>query len=110
MSKVLQEREFGSLHSSTETNSRDHVKSISTTIEADASLIRRMGSTQYAISTRQNSTLMYETRQITIPFLSHLNDYCCKEKKGSYGPQVSEAYSYGALHIDNPIPRKEKDP
>ncbi|GJT18297.1 hypothetical protein Tco_0877003 [Tanacetum coccineum] len=34
MSKVLQERGFGSLPSSTETNPRDHVKSISTTVEA----------------------------------------------------------------------------
>ncbi|GJU97763.1 retrovirus-related pol polyprotein from transposon TNT 1-94 [Tanacetum coccineum] len=32
------------------------------------------------------------------------------KKKGSYGPQFSEAYSYGASHIDNSIPRKEKDP
>ncbi|GKB55129.1 mitochondrial proton/calcium exchanger protein-like protein isoform X1 [Tanacetum coccineum] len=30
--------------------------------------------------------------------------------KGSYGPQFSEAYSYEASHIDNSIPRKEKDP
>ncbi|GKE60128.1 hypothetical protein Tco_1510495 [Tanacetum coccineum] len=52
---------------------------------------------------------MFESRQTTIPFLSHLNDYYCKEKKGSYGPQFSEAYSYGASHIDNSIPRKEKD-
>ncbi|GKC28817.1 hypothetical protein Tco_1036111 [Tanacetum coccineum] len=35
MSKVLQERGFGSLPSSTEANPRDQVKSISTTIEAD---------------------------------------------------------------------------
>ncbi|GKG14248.1 hypothetical protein Tco_0353848, partial [Tanacetum coccineum] len=35
MSKVLQERGFGSLPSSTETNSRDQVKSISTTIKAE---------------------------------------------------------------------------
>ncbi|GJS09922.1 DNA-directed DNA polymerase [Tanacetum coccineum] len=35
MSKVLQERGFGILLSSTETNLRDHVKSISTTVEAD---------------------------------------------------------------------------
>ncbi|GKC92847.1 hypothetical protein Tco_1158289 [Tanacetum coccineum] len=33
MSKVLQERGFGSLLSSTETNLRDHVKSISTTAD-----------------------------------------------------------------------------
>ncbi|GKD26255.1 putative reverse transcriptase domain-containing protein, partial [Tanacetum coccineum] len=55
MSKVLQERGFGSLPSSTKTNPRDHVKSISTIVEADASSIRRIGSNQYAISTGQNT-------------------------------------------------------
>ncbi|GJX77067.1 hypothetical protein Tco_0323878 [Tanacetum coccineum] len=94
MSKVLQERGFGSLPSSTETNPRNHVKSISTTVEADASLIRHIGSHQYAVSTRQNSTLMYETRETTIPFLSRLNDFYCEEKKGSYGPPfLSTAYA-----------------
>ncbi|GKA12762.1 hypothetical protein Tco_0692308 [Tanacetum coccineum] len=72
MSKVLQETGFGSLPSSTKTNPRDHVKSISTTIKADASSIRR--------------------------------------KEGLYGPQFSKTYSYGASHIDNSIPQKEKDP
>ncbi|GJS67060.1 hypothetical protein Tco_0681624 [Tanacetum coccineum] len=48
MSKVLQERGFGSLPSSTEANPRDQVKSISTTIEADSNSIRRIGSNQYA--------------------------------------------------------------
>ncbi|GKE36127.1 hypothetical protein Tco_1455449, partial [Tanacetum coccineum] len=41
MSKVLQERGFGSLPSSTKTNPRDQVKSISTT-KADFSRIRRL--------------------------------------------------------------------
>ncbi|GJV49004.1 putative reverse transcriptase domain-containing protein [Tanacetum coccineum] len=72
--KVLQERGFGSLHSSTKTNMRDQVKSISTTIEADSNLIRRIGSSQYAVSTGQNRTLIFE-----------------------------------ASHINNCIPRKEKD-
>ncbi|GJS61292.1 hypothetical protein Tco_0656076 [Tanacetum coccineum] len=40
MSKVLQERGFGSLPSSTKANSRDQVKSISTTIEVDSYPIR----------------------------------------------------------------------
>ncbi|GJS67672.1 hypothetical protein Tco_0682237 [Tanacetum coccineum] len=44
MRKVLQERGFRSLPSSTETNPRDHVKSISTIVEADSHPIRRMGS------------------------------------------------------------------
>ncbi|GKB53414.1 retrovirus-related pol polyprotein from transposon TNT 1-94 [Tanacetum coccineum] len=79
ISKVLQERGFGSLPSSTEANPRDHVKSILTTAEADSNPIRHIRSPQYA------------------------------EKKGSYGPQFSEAYSYEALHIDKSIPQKEKD-
>ncbi|GJU97956.1 hypothetical protein Tco_1327227, partial [Tanacetum coccineum] len=45
---------------------------------------------------------------MTIPFLIRLNGYYCEEKKGSYGPQFSEAYSYGASH--NSIPIKEEDP
>ncbi|GKB94984.1 hypothetical protein Tco_0981121, partial [Tanacetum coccineum] len=109
MSKVLQERGFGSLPSSTETNLRDQVKSISTTIEADSHPIHRIGSPQYVVSTGQNRTLMYKTRQTTIPFPCRLNGYYCDGKKGSYGPQFLEAYSK-ASHIDESIPQKEKDP
>ncbi|GKA94066.1 hypothetical protein Tco_0816052 [Tanacetum coccineum] len=69
MSKVLQERGFGSLPSSNETNPRDQVKSISTTIEVDSHPIRQ---------------------------------------EGNYGPKFTEAY--GPSHINNTIPRKEKDP
>ncbi|GJR56274.1 hypothetical protein Tco_1406795 [Tanacetum coccineum] len=47
---------------------------------------------------------------MTIPFPSPLNDYYCEEKKGSYGPQFSKAYSYEASHIDKSIPQKGKDP
>ncbi|GJY04771.1 hypothetical protein Tco_0370711 [Tanacetum coccineum] len=74
MSKVLQERGFGSLPSSTEVNPRDQVKSISTTIKADSCPISRIRSSQYAVSTGQSRTLMYETIQMTIPFPSRLND------------------------------------
>ncbi|GKD31194.1 ribonuclease H-like domain-containing protein, partial [Tanacetum coccineum] len=52
---------------------------------------------------------MFESRQTTIPFSSRLNDYYCEENKGLYGSQFLEVYSYGASHIDNSIPRKEKD-
>ncbi|GJY57793.1 ribonuclease H-like domain-containing protein [Tanacetum coccineum] len=47
MNKVLQERGFGSLPSSTEINPRDQVKSISTA-KADFSEIRRIGCGPYA--------------------------------------------------------------
>ncbi|GJS08445.1 hypothetical protein Tco_0365241 [Tanacetum coccineum] len=103
MSKVLQERGFGSLPSSTETNLRDQVKSISTTIEADSYSIRHIGSSQYAVSTGQ-----YKSRQTTVPFPSRLDNHYCKDEEGNYGPKFMEAY--GDSHINNTIPRKEKDP
>ncbi|GJY17581.1 mitochondrial proton/calcium exchanger protein-like protein isoform X1 [Tanacetum coccineum] len=62
MSKVLQERGFGSLSSSIETNPRDHVKSISTIVEVDSYSIRHMGSSQYAKGGRPREfhfTLLY---------------------------------------------------
>ncbi|GKB11865.1 hypothetical protein Tco_0845788 [Tanacetum coccineum] len=77
ISKVLQERGFGNLPSSTETNPRDQVKSISTTIEADSNSIHR-----------------------------RLDNHYCK-KEGNYGPKFTK--DYGASHINNAIPRKEKD-
>ncbi|GJT21632.1 putative reverse transcriptase domain-containing protein [Tanacetum coccineum] len=108
MSKVLHERGFGSLPSSTETNPRDQVKLMSTTIEADSHSIRRIGSSQYAVSTGQNSTLLYKSRQMTVPFPSCLdNHYSEEEEEGNHGPKFMEAY--GASHINNTIPRKEKD-
>ncbi|GKB05311.1 hypothetical protein Tco_0833506 [Tanacetum coccineum] len=48
MSKVLQERGFGSLPSSTKTNPRDHVRSISTIVEANQYRHTVIGSSQYA--------------------------------------------------------------
>ncbi|GJY98371.1 hypothetical protein Tco_0515281 [Tanacetum coccineum] len=96
---------FGRIPSSTKANPRDQVKSISTTIEADLYLICRIGSSQYAVSTGHSHTLMYETRKTTIPFLSCLNGYYYKEKKGSYGPQFPKAYS----EASQSIPHKEKD-
>ncbi|GJY87348.1 hypothetical protein Tco_0501976 [Tanacetum coccineum] len=73
----------------------------------DLSLIRRIGSNQYAISTGQNSTLLYKSRQTTILFPSHLEDHYCEEE-GNYGPKFMEAYE--ASHINSAIPQKEKDP
>ncbi|GKF56543.1 hypothetical protein Tco_0166883 [Tanacetum coccineum] len=102
MSKVLRERGFGSLPSSTETNPRDQVKSISTTIKADSHSIRPIGSSQYVVSIEQNSTLLYKLRQTTVPFPSHLDNHYCEEEEGNYGPKFTKAY--GASHINNTIP------
>ncbi|GKB25796.1 hypothetical protein Tco_0865197 [Tanacetum coccineum] len=108
ISKVLQERGFGSLPSSTKTNPRDQVKSISTTTNADESLIRRIKSRQYAISTGQNSTLPYKSIQATITFPGRLDNHDCEKEEGSYGPRFTEANE--ASNVYNTIPRKDKDP
>ncbi|GKB84471.1 hypothetical protein Tco_0956743 [Tanacetum coccineum] len=70
-------------------------------------MIRRIGSTQYAVSTGQNITLFYKPRQMTIPFPGRLENHYCEEE-GNCGPKFME--DYGALLINNTIPRKEKDP
>nr|GEY32166.1 hypothetical protein [Tanacetum cinerariifolium] len=67
MSKVLQERGFGSLSSSTETNPRDQVKSISTA-KADFSRIHRIGCGPYAVSRIQHKSLFSKT----VPFPGRL--------------------------------------
>ncbi|GJW51501.1 hypothetical protein Tco_0092852 [Tanacetum coccineum] len=36
------------------------------------------------------------------------DNHYCEEEEGNYGPKFTDAY--GASHINNTIPRKEKDP
>nr|GEV42769.1 hypothetical protein [Tanacetum cinerariifolium] len=72
----LQERGFGSLPSSTKTNPRDHVKSISTIVEADSYPIRRMGSSQYVVSTGQNRTLIKEKDLGSFTLPCFINNVC----------------------------------
>ncbi|GJU11522.1 hypothetical protein Tco_1133918 [Tanacetum coccineum] len=69
--------------------------------EENSNLIKEIqASTDAAI---RNHGASIKTLEIQI---GRLNGYYYEEKKGSYGPQISEAYSE-ASHI---IPRKEKDP
>ncbi|GJT72200.1 DNA-directed DNA polymerase, partial [Tanacetum coccineum] len=56
----------------------------------------------------KNSTLLYKSRQMTIPFTSRLDNHYCEEEEGNYGTKFTKAY--GASHINNTIPRKEKHP
>nr|GEY89809.1 hypothetical protein [Tanacetum cinerariifolium] len=109
MSKVLQERGSESLPRSTETNPRDHVNSISTTVETDTTLIHHIGSTRYAVSAQQNSKLIFEPRQATIPFPRRLYDDCYEEEKGSYRLKYLDAYSIRTTLRNDALPRKEKD-
>ncbi|GKE73410.1 hypothetical protein Tco_1535451, partial [Tanacetum coccineum] len=94
------ERGFESLPSFTKINPRDHVKSISTTVEADSSSIRRIRSHQYAVSTGQN-TYSYgasnidksiprkekETGSFTLP--CYINNVCFDNALADLGASVS---------------------
>ncbi|GJS46891.1 hypothetical protein Tco_0597012 [Tanacetum coccineum] len=75
LTKEIQvEKGSGSLSSSTETNPGDHVKSISTTIDADTPSIRRINLNRYAVSSLQNMTHIFEPNRSVVPFLSRLSD------------------------------------
>ncbi|GJU25066.1 hypothetical protein Tco_1163687 [Tanacetum coccineum] len=97
MSKVLQERGFGSLPSSTETNPRDQVKSISTT-KADFSRIRRIGCGPYAILGTQHRSLFSKT----VPFPGRLQNFACDDWREPQDVKILDAY-------DHTLPQKEKD-
>ncbi|GJR08546.1 retrotransposon protein [Tanacetum coccineum] len=86
MSKVLQERGFGSLPGSTETNLRDQVKSISTTT-ADLSEIRRMEHGPYAILGSQHRFMFPET----FPFPRRLHNYYCGGLNEAHGANILDA-------------------
>ncbi|GKE42689.1 retrotransposon protein [Tanacetum coccineum] len=97
MSKVLQERGFGSLSSSTETNLRDQVKLISTTT-ANLSEIHSMEYGPYVVSVPQHRNVFPEV----VPFPRRLHNYCCDDWKEARGVKILEAY-------DHNLPQKDKD-
>ncbi|GJT44464.1 mitochondrial proton/calcium exchanger protein-like protein isoform X1 [Tanacetum coccineum] len=55
----------------------------------------------------KNSTLLYKSIRTMIPFPSHLDNHYYEEKEGNYGPKFAKAYR--ASHINDTIPRNEKD-
>ncbi|GKB84264.1 retrovirus-related pol polyprotein from transposon TNT 1-94 [Tanacetum coccineum] len=105
MSKVLQERGFGSPLSSTKTNPRDHVKSIFTA-KYDSIGIRRIRSAPYAISDSQFNNAFSKI----VPFPRRLHDYCCDEWMEACELKILETYSIRTTLHNNTFPQKEKDP
>ncbi|GKC80660.1 hypothetical protein Tco_1131434, partial [Tanacetum coccineum] len=92
MSKVLQERGFGSPPSSTETNPKDHVKSISTA-KPDSNRIRGIRSGPYAVSDSQYSNVFSET----IPFPRRLHGYSYDDWKEAREVKILETYDHTLL-------------
>ncbi|GJU20780.1 hypothetical protein Tco_1154122 [Tanacetum coccineum] len=107
ISKVLQERGFGSLLGLTKINLRDHVKSISTTIDADMNPICCISLSRYAVSDLQNSMLIFMPNQTTILFPSRL--YHCDDEKGSYRLKEKDAYLIRTTLRNDALSQKEKD-
>ncbi|GJT43594.1 putative reverse transcriptase domain-containing protein [Tanacetum coccineum] len=60
------------------------------------------------VADAKNSKLVYKSRQMTVPFPSHLDKHYYEEEEGIYGPKFTEAYE--ASYINHTIPQKEKDP
>ncbi|GJX45224.1 retrovirus-related pol polyprotein from transposon TNT 1-94 [Tanacetum coccineum] len=98
ISKVLQERGFRSLPSSTETNLKDQVKSIFTAT-ADLSEIHHMEHHPYVVSSSQHRFMFPEI----VSFPRRLHNYCCDDLKEARGVNILDAY-------DNILPQTEKDP
>ncbi|GKF10658.1 hypothetical protein Tco_0048584, partial [Tanacetum coccineum] len=85
MSKVLPERGFGSLPSSTETNPRDHVKSISTIVEADSYLI-----CPYSEASHINNSIPRKEKDLGSFTLScFINNVCFDNALADLGASVS---------------------
>ncbi|GJY04857.1 hypothetical protein Tco_0370797 [Tanacetum coccineum] len=97
MSKVLQERGFGSLPSSTKTNPRDQVKSISTA-KADFSEIRRIRHEPYDVSGTKHRSLFFEA----VPFPRRLENLGCDDWREAQDVKILDTY-------DHSLPQKEKD-
>ncbi|GKA36904.1 putative reverse transcriptase domain-containing protein [Tanacetum coccineum] len=94
-SKVLQERGFGSLPSSTETNPRDQVKSISTTIETDSHSIRQDRNygpkfmEAYEASHIKNTITQKEKDLGSFTLPCFINDFCFDNALVDLGASVS---------------------
>ncbi|GJV75987.1 hypothetical protein Tco_1507571 [Tanacetum coccineum] len=83
-SKVLQERGFGSLPNTMETNPQDQVKSISTA-KVGFSMIRHIGYGLYAVS---------GTQYRIVPFLRRLQYFGCDDWREAQDVKILDAYDH----------------
>ncbi|GJZ22692.1 mitochondrial proton/calcium exchanger protein-like protein isoform X1 [Tanacetum coccineum] len=98
------------IRASTDAAIRNQGASIKT-LEIQIGQMSKLIQTRYAVLDLTNTpypldrTVHHYTR--SVPFPSRLDNHYCEEE-GNYGPKFTEAC--GASHINNAIPRKEKDP
>ncbi|GJR32807.1 reverse transcriptase domain-containing protein [Tanacetum coccineum] len=110
MSIILHERLSRNLQSSIEIKPRFNDETIYTSVKADKPSIRRIDASQYAVSNLQNRNLFSESKKITLPSPSHLNDDYWDELKEANGEKDPESYYTDAKPLGKTLPQKEKDP
>ncbi|GKB30585.1 reverse transcriptase domain-containing protein [Tanacetum coccineum] len=110
MSIILHEKLSRELRSSTKIMPRVDDDTISTSVETNKPLIRRIDASQYAISNLQNRNLFSESKKTTLPSPNHLNDGYWDELKETDGEKDLEAHYTNAKPLGKALPQKEKDP
>nr|GEZ66915.1 hypothetical protein [Tanacetum cinerariifolium] len=110
MSIVLYETLSGNLQSSIKIKSRVNDEMISTSVDTNKPSIRRIDASQYAVSNLQNKNLFSESKKMTLPSSSHLNDDYWDEWKETNEEKDMEAHYTNAKTFGKALPRKEKDP
>ncbi|GJU85336.1 reverse transcriptase domain-containing protein [Tanacetum coccineum] len=92
MSIILHKKLSRNLQSSTKIKPRINDETISTSVETDKPSIRRIDASQYAVLNIQNRNLFSESKEMTLPSPSHLNDDYWDELKETDGVKDLEAY------------------
>ncbi|GJY14081.1 reverse transcriptase domain-containing protein [Tanacetum coccineum] len=110
MTIILREKLSGNLQSSTVIKPRGNDERISTSAKTDKPLIRRIDSSQYAISNLQNRNLFSESKKTTETSPTRLNDDHWNELKETDGVKDLEAHYTNAKPLGKAVTRKEKDP
>ncbi|GKB61056.1 reverse transcriptase domain-containing protein [Tanacetum coccineum] len=110
MSIILRKKLSRNLQSLTKVKSRVNDETISTSVETDKPSIRRIHASQYTVSNLQNKNLFFESKKMTLPSPSHLNDDYWDELKEVNGEKDPKAYYTYAKPLGKTLPQKEEDP
>ncbi|GKC00809.1 hypothetical protein Tco_0986945 [Tanacetum coccineum] len=92
ISIILHKKLSGNLQSSTKIKPRVIDETISTSGKAEKPSIRCIDASQYAVSNLQNRNLFFESKKMTLPSPSHLNDDHWDELKKTDGEKDLEPH------------------
>nr|GEV07634.1 homeodomain-like protein [Tanacetum cinerariifolium] len=110
ISIIMHEILSGISQSSIEIKQRVNDETISTSVKADKPSIRRIDASQYVVSNLKSRNLFFESKKMTLPSPSHLNDDYWDEFKEANGEKDPEAYYTDAKPLSKALSQKKKDP